>query len=84
MVGLGYKNRAVQTGSRRKGWDQRKVRRSVGFKPSWHHVKHTRERAGIRFIDSGLSELAEEIGNRHRGRKQRRHLKWHSNLKNSL
>lgn len=55
MVGLGYKNRAMQTGSRRKGWDQRKVRRSVGFKPSWHHVEHTRERAGIRFIDSGLS-----------------------------
>ena len=42
-------------GSRRTGWDQRKVRRSVGFKPSWHHVEHTRERAGIRFIDSGLS-----------------------------
>lgn len=63
MAGLGYKNRAVQTGSRRKGWDQRKVRRSRGFKPSWHHVQHSREMAGIRLIDSGL---AEDTGNRHR------------------
>lgn len=88
LAGPGYKNRAVQTGSGRKGWDQRKVRRSIAFKPSWHHVEHSREMAGIRLIDSGLSDylivdyqLAEEIGNRHRGRKQRCHLKWHSNLK---
>ena len=43
-------------------WDmekihQRKVRRSIGFKPSRHHVERTRERAGIRLIDGDYQTI---------------------------
>lgn len=30
--GLSYKNRAVQVSGRKKGWNQRRARRSIGFK----------------------------------------------------